>query len=369
MKRFYGTLGLGFTCGRNSSGALPCIRTERSADLWQIEAVSLRERNFITPPLEDPLREGVKLVNLAGAGGAGQVVFVKRKHSENVTLLAAKVVNLKRFSRKLRKKTEVVVVLQREVEILRRVSRNCRFIVNFVDAFFVRSLDFWLVTELCLPGDLTYLCQLHVSRFTAKEVAVILFCVVSALVHIHSFRIYHGDVKPQNLLVDRKEGLVKLCDFGTANWEVPGAKVEGLMGTLQYSPPETFHLWTSPVARRYHWIPRRLLRGSRKAYFTRKMDVWGAGLLPLTLLDRTPWFKAPDEEEFFDRIKSGLFKKFRDDPVDSNVVDFVNLCLRLDFRERPDADELMSCALLQSAKEEQASHQKILRECCSRFLP
>ena len=39
--------------------------------------------------------------------------------------------------------------------------------------------------------------------------------LVSALYYLHSHRILHRDMKPQNILLG-KGGVVKLCDFGFA---------------------------------------------------------------------------------------------------------------------------------------------------------
>lgn len=37
--------------------------------------------------------------------------------------------------------------------------------------------------------------------------------LVSALFYLHSHRILHRDMKPQNILIG-KSGVIKLCDFG-----------------------------------------------------------------------------------------------------------------------------------------------------------
>ncbi len=50
----------------------------------------------------------------------------------------------------------------------------------------------------------------HLSVRVVKGVACQL---VSALFYLHSHRILHRDMKPQNILVG-KSGKIKLCDFG-----------------------------------------------------------------------------------------------------------------------------------------------------------
>lgn len=60
-----------------------------------------------------------------------------------------------------------------------------------------------------------------------------------ALGYLHALGICHRDIKPQNLLVDSRTHVLKLCDFGSAKRLVPGKDELG-------SPP-VFH---------YHYLPR-----------------------------------------------------------------------------------------------------------------
>ena len=65
---------------------------------------------------------------------------------------------------------------------------------------------------------------------------VLMFCqVASALTHMHRRGVYHGDLKPGNIML-AKNGQVKLIDFGTA-W-VRGQDKNRIQGTPQYIAPE-----------------------------------------------------------------------------------------------------------------------------------
>jgi eukaryotic-like serine/threonine-protein kinase len=65
---------------------------------------------------------------------------------------------------------------------------------------------------------------------------VLIFCQVSsALTHMHRRGVYHGDLKPANIMLT-KTGHVKLIDFGTA-W-VRGRDKHRIQGTPQYIAPE-----------------------------------------------------------------------------------------------------------------------------------
>jgi serine/threonine-protein kinase len=65
---------------------------------------------------------------------------------------------------------------------------------------------------------------------------VLVFCqVASAMTHMHRRGVYHGDLKPSNIMLT-KTGQVKLIDFGTA-W-VRGQDKNRVQGTPQYIAPE-----------------------------------------------------------------------------------------------------------------------------------
>lgn len=65
---------------------------------------------------------------------------------------------------------------------------------------------------------------------------VLIFCqVASGLNHMHRRGVFHGDLKPSNVMLS-KNGQVKLIDFGTA-WS-RGEEKNRVQGTPQYMAPE-----------------------------------------------------------------------------------------------------------------------------------
>lgn len=57
-----------------------------------------------------------------------------------------------------------------------------------------------------------------------------------AMVHMHRRGVYHGDIKPNNLMLSRA-GQVKILDFGLAH--IRGEQSERVRGTPEYMAPET----------------------------------------------------------------------------------------------------------------------------------
>ena len=67
------------------------------------------------------------------------------------------------------------------------------------------------------------------------QLVLIFYHVASALGHMHRRGVYHGDLKPGNIML-AKEGAVKVIDFGTA-W-IKGEDKQRVQGTPQYMAPE-----------------------------------------------------------------------------------------------------------------------------------
>jgi serine/threonine-protein kinase len=67
------------------------------------------------------------------------------------------------------------------------------------------------------------------------QLVLVFIHVASALSHMHRRGVYHGDLKPGNIMLSR-DGKVKVLDFGTA-W-IKGQPKDRVQGTPQYMAPE-----------------------------------------------------------------------------------------------------------------------------------
>jgi serine/threonine-protein kinase len=67
------------------------------------------------------------------------------------------------------------------------------------------------------------------------QLVLIFIHVAAALKHMHRRGVYHGDLKPGNLMLSN-DGAVKVIDFGTA-W-IKGQPKDRVQGTPQYMAPE-----------------------------------------------------------------------------------------------------------------------------------
>jgi len=128
----------------------------------------------------------------------------------------------------------------REGEMLRCVSHPC--IVKLLGVY-QEGQTYSLVQEcVCGVNIFDYLHIYHKTVPIGKQIGVALQ-ICDALAYLHSLRIVHRDVKPQNVIYLDKSGTAKLCDFGLARLIPVGVELVdpvtlGTGGTPAYQAPE-----------------------------------------------------------------------------------------------------------------------------------
>ncbi|UXI20271.1 hypothetical protein NH340_JMT06214 [Sarcoptes scabiei] len=130
-----------------------------------------------------------------------------------------------------------------------------------------------LVLEF-IPDTVSKVARYYVRQGTKIPMIMIklyMYQLFRALAYIHSLGICHRDIKPQNLLVNPINGVLKLCDFGSAKHLVRG------------------EMNVSYICSRYYRAPE-LIFGATD--YTTKIDVWSAGCVFAELLLGYPIFSG-----------------------------------------------------------------------------
>ncbi|KAH9408303.1 hypothetical protein TYRP_011975 [Tyrophagus putrescentiae] len=104
---------------------------------------------------------------------------------------------------------------------------------------------------------------------TPLAVKVVMYQIFRALSYIHLNGICHRDIKPNNLLFNHADGVLKVCDFGSAKRLVPGERNVSYICARYYRAPE-------------------LLFGATN--YTNMIDLWSAGIVFSELLLGFPIF-------------------------------------------------------------------------------
>jgi serine/threonine-protein kinase len=80
------------------------------------------------------------------------------------------------------------------------------------------------------------------GRFSAPQIKHVMINAAAGLQHAHENGVFHRDVKPENIMIAPKSGVVKLMDFGIARLVESNMTATGsILGTPAYMAPEQVH--------------------------------------------------------------------------------------------------------------------------------
>lgn len=162
-----------------------------------------------------------------GEGSYG-VVF-KATDTRNNSTVALKILKVETLE------DGVPSTLLREISILKSISHIN--IVRLTDVC-TSKLPIYLAFEY-LDLDLRVLLNHLKKPLNPNIVRSYAFQLLAGVNFIHSHRIIHRDIKPDNILLSRKTGILKICDFGMARYfTVPMRPYTKGVVTLWYKAPE-----------------------------------------------------------------------------------------------------------------------------------
>lgn len=115
------------------------------------------------------------------------------------------------------------------------------------------------------------------QRLSSLEIKSFLHQILQGLACCHENRILHRDLKPQNILVSPKTGVLKIADFGLARgFGIPVNGFSSEVVTLWYRAPD-------------------VLLGSTN--YTTSIDMWSVGCMLVELYTGKPFFPGKDNQD------------------------------------------------------------------------
>ncbi|CAB3399144.1 unnamed protein product [Caenorhabditis bovis] len=141
------------------------------------------------------------------------------------------------------------------------------FEITLMDKKLIGNGSFGMVYRACLAENGTMVAVK--TAFQDRRFKLFSYQLLRGLGFLHMNNIVHRDIKPQNLLVDAKKGLLKICDFGSAKF-------------INYNEPSV-----SYICSRYYRAPE-VLMGSTK--YGSAIDCWSAGCVIGEMMSFKPLF-------------------------------------------------------------------------------
>ena len=171
----------------------------------------------------------------------------------------------------------------REISLLKDLVHDN--VVTLEDVVVVSASKIYLVFEF-LDQDLKrYIDTCGPQGLSRELVNSYLHQLLNGIAHCHANRVLHRDLKPQNLLIDRR-GNLKIADFGLARaFNIPIRMYTHEVVTLWYRAPE-------------------VLLGSK--HYSTPVDVWSIGCIYVEMSTRQPLFPGDSEIDQIFRIFRSL---------------------------------------------------------------
>ncbi|XP_013862864.1 death-associated protein kinase 3 [Austrofundulus limnaeus] len=249
--------------------------------------------------------------------GSGQFAIV-RKCIEKCTDVeyAAKFIKKRRLSSSRRGVSREEI--EREVNILREIQHSN--IITLHDIF-ENKTDVILILELVSGGELfDFLAEKE--SLTEEEATQFLKQILDGVYYLHSKRIAHFDLKPENIMLLDKNvpnPRIKLIDFGIAHQIKAGNEFKNIFGTPEFVAPEIVN-----------YEPLGL-----------EADMWSIGVITYILLSGASPFLGETKQETLTNI-SAVNYDF-DEEYFSNTSelakDFIRRLLVKDPKKRMTIDE------------------------------
>ena len=236
--------------------------------------------------------------------------------------------------------------IRMERAILKDIHYN--FISNLYFSF--QDKDFlYLIIDYYPGGDLRFYLE-QIIQFKEKQIKFFVANIVLSLRYLRLNNILHRDIKPDNLVFDKK-GYLNLTDFGISKKVKNNKIIKDKSGTPGYLSPE-------------------VLTGKNQTFSS---DYFSLGIIIYELIFLERPFKGKTKQELAENIldneinltKDQLPNNFINSPNADNLVDFINKLLKRKKEKRlghKDINEIINHQWLKDINWDNLESKMLLEE-------
>lgn len=229
-----------------------------------------------------------------------------------------------------------------EAVLTTRLGEN-EHLLHIQKAFLVGS-ELWLVMDFIVGDELHDLIREKRRRREDGQfrslpepiIANLIKQVLLGIDHLHRHHIIHRDIKPNNWMYSRANGVLKIIDLGTAiRLHSSSEHVHDKIGTRLYMAPELF----------------------RSKGYSLPVDIWAVGISVLQMFRGEPPRKYLSPSEQLKELEHDPVPPFGpthgDDDMTGECADFVRRCLTVNEVQRATTSELLQHPFLKKACSQQ----------------
>lgn len=222
--------------------------------------------------------------------------------------------------------------VSRELEVLQKLDHPR---IVRLKAFYEDDENYYMVMEFVSGGDLMDFVAAHgaVGEEAGREITR---QILEAIEYIHSKKISHRDLKPDNILIEQDDPvLVKITDFGLAKIQGNGTFMKTFCGTLAYVAPEVI----GGIAE----SDNDEENNDRNEYSS-LVDMWSLGCLVFVILTGHLPFSGSTQEQLYEQIRKGSYHEgpLRDFRISDEARDFIDGLLQVDQRKRMTVEKALN---------------------------
>ncbi|WVQ83980.1 hypothetical protein IAT38_006125 [Cryptococcus sp. DSM 104549] len=294
----------------SSSQRVPA-RAERRISTMSEAQIMEKLRSVVSK--EDPSMLYSKIKKV-GQGASGMVFVAK-------TLATDKKVAIKQMDLAQQPRKELIV---NEIIVMKESQHPN--VVNFLDAFLVRSSELWVVMEYMEGGALTDV--IENNKLSEGQISAICLETCRGLQHLHSRSIIHRDIKSDNLLMNA-HGEVKITDFGfCAKLTDQKSKRATMVGTPYWMAPEVV----------------------KQKEYGAKVDIWSLGIMAIEMIENEPPYLDEEPLKALYLIATNGTPTLKSpERLSQDLKHFLSVCLCVDVSFRATSTELLKHEFLQTA--------------------
>jgi len=215
--------------------------------------------------------------------------------------------------------------IKNELDILKKLSHPN--IVRIYE-FYESENDYYLINEFCNGGELYN--YINKTKLNEQQLSIIFYQVFSGLCYLHENDVLHRDMKPENILISKKEidlltneeyFWIQIIDFDCAKIFEQNKKDNIIVGSIYYLAPEVLN-------REYN----------------EKCDTWSVGVILYMFLVGKPPFNGLNNDEIINSIKTKEYDENNEKLIQASpeVRDLIKGLLNKNTDERFSAKQALN---------------------------